>query len=97
MVEMKASAQGWANAYLKHNPWNSRRNQTQREYEAKWLKQGQIAVNSVLRDWVKGQITAVETGMMSLEQVLMPHLLLPNGKTVIEAAKESNLLPDLSA
>ena len=28
------------------------------------LDQGLIAVNSILRDWVKGQITAIETGIL---------------------------------
>lgn len=30
----------------------------------------------MLRDWVKGQTTAVECGIMSFEAAFMPHMLL---------------------
>jgi hypothetical protein len=33
------------------------------------LRQGHVAVNSILRDWVKGQMTAVECGILSFEAV----------------------------
>lgn len=39
---------------------------------------------SVLRDWVKGQVTAVECGIMSFEAAFMPHMLLPTGERVID-------------
>jgi hypothetical protein len=46
------------------------------------LRQGQVAVNSILRDWIKGQVTAVECGILSFEAMscsarpgfeIMPH------------------------
>jgi hypothetical protein len=37
-----------------------------------------------LRDYVKGQITAIETGMLSFEAVFAAHMLLPSGKTLLE-------------
>ena len=52
-----------------------------------------VAVNSVLRDWIKGQVTAIETGVLSFEAVFMPHMLTPSGQTVLERIKETNLLP----
>ena len=55
-IQLRASAKGWAAMYLKENPYNSRRRQSQRDYEAEVLRQGQIATNSILRDWIKGQV-----------------------------------------
>jgi hypothetical protein len=46
------------------NPWSSQRRVSRPQWERAALDQGLIAVNSILRDWVKGQITAVETGIL---------------------------------
>jgi hypothetical protein len=50
-----------------------------------------VAVNSILRDWIKGQITAVECGILSFESVFMPYMLTSDGRPVIERVQE--LLP----
>jgi hypothetical protein len=92
-IQINASAKGWAALYLKHNPWTSRLRSARLQYEAAALKQGLIAVNSILRDWVKGQMTAVECGMISFEAVFMPHMLLPDGRKLIDAVQEHRLLP----
>jgi hypothetical protein len=57
------------------------------------LELGKIAVCSVLRDWVKGQITAVECGVMSFEAAFMSHMLLSDGRRVIDKVQADNLLP----
>ena len=88
-VQLRASAQGWANTYLKEKPWNNYRRSNQHEYEEKALNQGMIAVNSILRDWVKGQVTAVETGILTFEEVFVPHMLASNGKRVMDLMMES--------
>ena len=49
-VQLRASAKGWAQMYLKAEPYNYRRRQTKHDYEHAALKQGHIAVNSILRD-----------------------------------------------
>lgn len=85
-VQMKASAKGWAQAYLKEHPWSSRRTYNRVEWEQKALAQGMIAVNSILRDWVKGQITAVECGILSFEAVFMPYMLASDGRPMLEHA-----------
>ena len=54
MVPVSASAKGYAAALLREKPYNNRMRQTKTEYEAKALKQGRIAVWSILRDWIKG-------------------------------------------
>lgn len=55
--------------YLKEYPWSGRIRVTHAQHEERAIAQGLIAVNSILRDWVKGQITAVECGILSFEAV----------------------------
>lgn len=47
----------------------------------------------MLRDWVKGQLTAVESGMLSFEAVFLPYILTADGRPVVERAWASGLLP----
>lgn len=87
-VQFRASANGWAAAFLKENPWNHRRRGTQRDYEHKARDQGMIAVNSILRDWIKGQMTAVETGILEFDHVFLPYMLTNDGRTVLERLQD---------
>ncbi len=66
-VTIKASAKGYAAAWLRHHPWSSRMRTTKADYENRALKQANVSVYSILRDWIKGQVTAVEVGMLSFE------------------------------
>lgn len=90
-ISLEASWKGYAVAWLKVHPYGSRTRGTKQQYEAKALEKGRIAVCSVLRDWVKGQITAVECGIMSFEAAFMPHMLLPNGERVIDVVQNKIL------
>jgi hypothetical protein len=92
-VQMRASAKGWAAMYLRAEPWNSRRRDDKAAYERKALNQGLIAVNSIIRDWAKGNVAAIECGVMSLEAVFLPHMLASDGRTLLEHVAERNLLP----
>jgi hypothetical protein len=92
-VVLRASAKGWAAMYLRNTPYNGRMKCNQRQYEERALEQGQIAINSILRDWVKGQITAVEAGVFSFDAVFMPFTLLPSGRTVMDEIEGQQLLP----
>ncbi|UGY28179.1 hypothetical protein HU675_0016240 [Bradyrhizobium septentrionale] len=83
-VQLRASARGWAAMHLKQNPWSSQRRLSKPQWERAALDQGLIAINSILRDWVKGQITAIETGILSFEAVFAVHMLLPDGRPVLE-------------
>lgn len=85
-ISLEASWKGYAAAWSKAHPFNWGRS-TRQEYDQKALKIGQTAVCSLLRDWVKGQVTAIECGVMSFDAVFMPHMLLPNGERVIDRAK----------
>lgn len=93
-VQLHASAKGWAALYLKAHPYNpSRQRKTRTEHEAKAIEQGLIAINSILRDWVKGQVTAVECGVLSFSAVFMPHMIASDGRPMIEHMVTRGLLP----
>jgi hypothetical protein len=95
-VQLHASAKGWAQMWLKANPWNYSRRKTRDEYAQAALEQGHVAVNSVLRDALKGQITAIETGVLSFEAVFMPYMLTADGRTLLERGAELLPKPDES-
>jgi hypothetical protein len=44
-----------------------------------------------LRDWIKGQVIAIETAILSFEEVFLPYMLTADGRRVIELMQE--LLP----
>ena len=58
------------------------------------LRQGHLAVSSILRDWVKGQVTAIECGILSFEAVFMPFMLDVSGRPLLERAIELLPKPD---
>jgi hypothetical protein len=90
-VQLTASAKGWAAMWLRKNPYSGHRRRSRHEYEHDALDQGHIAVSSILRDWVKGQVSAIETGVLSFEAVFMPFMLTSDGRPMIERVQE--LLP----
>jgi hypothetical protein len=90
-VQLHASAKGWAAMYLKAHPYSGYRRKSRQDYEREVLDQGFVAVNSVLRDWVKGSMTAVEAGILSFEAVFLPHMLTHDGRPLIE--RVADLLP----
>ena len=92
-VRLEASAKGWAAMYLRENPWSSQRRSTRAAYEAAALDRGVIAINSVLRDWVKGQVTAVECGVMSFQAVFFAHMVAADGRPLLAHVAEAKLLP----
>ena len=93
MVQLKASARGYAAAWLREHPYSARTRSTMREHQDKALRIGGVAVYSILRDWVKGQVTAIEIGMLTFEAAFLAHLVLPNGLSVIEHVEQQKLLP----
>ena len=85
---VKASSKGYAAAWLRENKWNSRRKGGPAAHEAKALKQGSLAVYSILRDWIKAQVTMVEIEAMTLEGAFLSHLMLPSGHRLIEVVEK---------
>jgi len=92
-VQLHASARGWAQMWLKENPLSYRARKSKFEHEQDALRQGHLAVSSILRDWIKGQVTAIETGILSFEAVFLPHMITHDGRPLIERIVESDLLP----
>ncbi len=92
-MRLRASAKGWAALYLKEHPFNNYRKRSEQQHRDKALAQGQLAINSILRDWVKGQLMAVETGMLSFDAVFLPFMLTHDGRTISERADQLGLLP----
>jgi hypothetical protein len=90
-VQLRASAKGWAQMYLKTKPHTYRMRTSRQDYEQAALRQGLIAVNSILRDWIKGQMTAIECCILSFEAVFMPFMLSHDGRPLIE--RVADLLP----
>ena len=90
-VHFFASAKGWAQMWLRKNPYTERTRRPKYQYEQDALRQGHIAVNSILRDWIKGQVTAVECGILRFEAVFMPFMLTSDGRPLFERVNE--LLP----
>jgi hypothetical protein len=91
-ISMEASIAGYAAAWLRVHPWsrNSRRKREEHEQEA--LRVAQVATYSVLRDWIKGQITAVETGILSFEGAFLGQIMLPSGATVLDYVQQNKML-----
>jgi hypothetical protein len=94
-VHLPVSAKGWAQMYLKAHPYNGyRRRKSRQAYEQEALDQGFVAVNSILRDWIKGQFTAIESGILSFEAVFLPHMLTHDGRPLIEQVRDLLPKPD---
>lgn len=92
-VQVAASTRGYAAAWLRQNPWSRRRARTKVEHERRALEIARVATYSVLRDWIKGQVTAIETGILSFEGAFLGQIMLPSGHTFAQYAQEAKLLP----
>lgn len=97
LIELRASMRGYAAAWLRENAWNTRRRCSEQEWQRRAIEIGSIAVYSILRDWIKAQVTAIETGLLSFEGVFMPHFLLPDGSRVLDRADKILKLPASAA
>jgi len=97
-VTAKASYRGYAAAWLKEHPYGQRTRGSKAGHEAKAMKQAEISVCSILRDWIKGQVMAIETGVLTFEGAFLGQILLPSsGVSVLEAVMRTNMLPALEA
>lgn len=91
-VTAKASYRGYAAAWLREHPFGPRTRGTKAQHEKKALTQAEISVCSILRDWIKGQVMAIETGVLTFEGAFLGQIMLPSGKTVLEQAVDSKLV-----
>jgi hypothetical protein len=86
-IHIEASWRGYAELWLKEHPWTYQRRRTKLEHEAEAKRRGEIAVPSILRDWIKGQVTAIEIGLMPFEHAFMPHMLTHDGARLADRMK----------
>ncbi len=86
-ISVTASSAGYAAAWLKEHPYSSRMRKSRIEHEAQAVTVAGVAVYSILRDWIKGQVTAIECGILSFEGAFLGQVLLPSGMTVLEYAQ----------
>jgi len=91
-MTLEASAAGWAAMFLRARPWNRSRRLDKLAYTAKAHTQGIVAINSILRDWVKGQVTAIECGLLKFEDAFLPVALLPDGRRILDVVQAAGLL-----
>lgn len=94
---ISASIKGYAAAWLREHPYSNRTRSARADYHMRAMAIGNIAVYSILRDWIKGQVTAVEVGMLSFDAAFLGQILLPNGQTVIERIAATDMLPAIEA
>ena len=92
-IHVEASMNGYAAAWLKAHPWSRRCSRTREAHEQEALRVASSAVYSILRDWIKGQVMAVETGILSFEGAFLGQILLPSGVTVLQHMASSLALP----
>lgn len=90
--QIKASMKGYAAAWLREHPYSNRSRSTLAKHQQKAMEVASVAVYSILRDWIKGQLTAVETGIISFEGAFLGNLMLGNGKTIMEHVEQQKLL-----
>lgn len=92
-ITAKASFRGYAAAWLKEHPYKDRMRCSKQDHESKAMEQARISVYSILRDWIKGQITAIETGILSFEGAFLGQIQLPSGMTILEQIKKEKTFP----
>lgn len=91
-ISVRANAKGYAARWLKAHPYTYRTHGTRQDHERKALEIGNIAIYSILRDWIKGQVTAIECGILDFEGAFLGQIMLNDGRTVREHVTDSNWL-----
>jgi len=83
-IHLEASWSGYAQAWAKAHPYSHRMRKTRDQHNEEAKTRGQLAVPSILRDWIKAQVTAIEIGVMPFDHAFMPHMLAHDGRRVVE-------------
>ena len=49
----------------------------------------------IVKDWVEAQMAIVDTKMVTLDQVFLPYVIMPDGRTLYERVRDARfvLLP----
>lgn len=88
-IHLEASWGGYAARWLKEHPYRYRANYSRDAHEKRAKERGQLAVPSILRDWIKAQVTAIEIGVMPFDHAFMPHMLAHDGRRVADLMTET--------
>ncbi len=91
-ITVEASTQGYAASWLREHPYSQRMRRNKQEHEKEALRVAGVAVYSILRDWIKGQVMAIESGILSFEGAFLGQILLPSGQTVLQLVNSQKLL-----
>ena len=46
----------------------------------------------VVRDWLRAQIALIDSGMVALDEIMLPYALTPGGQTALERYRDGTLL-----
>lgn len=97
-ISVRASINGYASAWLKAHPYNSNHRYPRAKHQQRAKDVASVAVYSILRDWIKGQVTAIETGILSFDAAFLAQTMLPGkGSTIEQFITAQKLLPALEA
>lgn len=91
-ITIQVSTKGYAAAWLREHPFSARMRISKIEHERRALRQASVSVCSILRDWVKGQVTAIQVGMLTFEGAFLGQIMLASGESVFERVTASNML-----
>lgn len=91
-VTIEASVRGYAAAWIRSNPWTSRRRCTEGDWRKRADAQAHISVWSIVRDYVKAQAAMIEIGAIHFDQAFLGQIHLPSGETVYQAIERGDVL-----
>lgn len=92
-MHVEASMSGYAGTWLKAHPWSSRMRRSKVDHEREALRVASFAVYSILRDWIKGQVMAIESGILTFESAFLGQIMLQSGGSVLQHLQKQQLLP----
>jgi hypothetical protein len=84
-ITIPVSVAAYQDAWLHANPHTSRMRSTLAQHRAKARQQAERATWAVLADWIKAQAAMIVCGLLDADTAFLPHIHLPDGRTVREA------------
>lgn len=84
-ITIPVSVATYQRAWLKENPHTSRMRLTRAEHEKRAATQAEHATWAVLADWIKAQATMMACGFLDADMAFLPHIMLPDGRSVADA------------
>lgn len=96
-MHVEASMSGYAAQWLKAHPWSNRMRRDKVDHEREALRVASFAVYSILRDWIKGQVMAIESGILTFEGAFLGSIILPSGTSVLQHMSQDGSLKMLSS